>query len=80
MHERKGSYHTHKLCSNEVDIGIRTVLDTWPLVNDDGSIKTKMYRKETYTEKYKHFSSNHPLEYKGGVVKTLMHSLDTIYE
>ena len=62
MHDRKGSYHTHKLCSNEVDIGIRTVialpfLDTWPLVNDDGSIMNKMYRKETNTDQYKHFSS-----------------------
>ena len=30
-------------------------LDTWSVVNVDGSIKTKVYRKE-----YLHFSSNQP--------------------
>ena len=47
-------------------------LDTWSVVNEDGSIKTKVRCKETHTNQ-----CNHPLEHKRGVVKTLMHRVDT---
>ena len=53
-------------------------LDTWSVVYEDGSIKSKLYRTETHEDKHLHITSNPPLEHKKGVVKTLMQRLDTI--
>ena len=53
MDNRRGSHHTHTVSNEEVNISTRTertvaFLDTWSLINDDGSIETKEYRKDTY--------------------------------
>ena len=36
-------------------------LETMSVINEDGSIRTRVYRKETYTDQYLNFTSNHPL-------------------
>ena len=51
------------------------LLNTWTVILPDGSIKAKMFRKETHRNQYFNVSSNHPLENKRGMVCTLLHQL-----
>ncbi|XP_068748853.1 uncharacterized protein [Montipora capricornis] len=53
-------------------------LDTWSVINEDGTIKTRVYRKATHTDLYLKFESNHPLEHKRGVARTLAHRAESI--
>lgn len=46
-------------------------LDVLVHKNEDGTLKTKVYRKPTHTGQYLHFDSNHPHNVKVGVARSL---------
>ena len=61
----------------EVD-GELAFLDCCTIRKEDGSIKTKVYRKATHTNQYLNWESNQPTDHKIGVVRTLHHRAESI--
>ena len=43
-------------------------LDSWIVVESDGSISTKVFRKDTHTDQYLNFSGNYLPEHKKRIV------------
>ena len=52
--------------------GVINFLDVVVKREDNGSFTTTVYRKETHSDRYLHFSSNHPLQHKLSGLTTLM--------
>jgi len=52
-------------------------LDTLVMLQEEGTLKTRVYRKATHTNQYLHFASNHHIKQKMGIVSTLKRRITT---
>ena len=69
--------------AGEEDVSVKVeralaFLEMWMVVDPDGSISTKVFRKETHTDKYLKFGSSHLLEHKRGFVRMLTNSANRL--
>ena len=73
FHSHLNSINHHiKFTVEEEKDGSIAFLDTMTTRNPDGTIKTKVYRKATHTDKYLQFNSHHPSQHKRSVARILL--------
>ena len=67
-----------QISTEEEEEGGLAFLDTNTVKCDEGSLKVTIYWKPTHTDQYLSFESNHALDHKLSVVRTLMHRARTV--
>ena len=73
FHSHLNSINKHiKFTVEEEKDGSIAFLDTMNTRNPVGTIKTRVYRKATHTDKYLQFNSHHPSQHKRSVARTLL--------
>ena len=60
------------------DDGSISFLDVFIIPDEEGSLKTTVYRKPTHTDLYLQWDSNHTVSSKYSVVGSLQHRANTI--
>ena len=67
-----------KFTSEEEKDSSLAFLDTLTIRCPDGQIKTRVYRKDTPTDQYLNFTSNHLLQHKLAVICRLHHRAESV--